>query len=592
MRSLVSLPLVTCLLLGSLGLASRSESQVQSGNLYGKVLDEQSHPLSGASLTLTGPSGNATAQSDREGQFRFLGLAPGQYSLTAEQSGFSPFRSPDLTLSVGHNTSLEVTLTRIVTDVLQVTAASPLLDERQVVTGVTLPQTQLSEIPTARDPWALLQQVPGVLVDRINIGGNESNRQAAFVGPGSSGSQAVWVVDGVTITDSASAGSSPTYYDFDSFEEIQITTGGADASLPTGGITLNLVTKRGTDQFRGSGRYFLDRGGWQSGLSLSSSELGKPGPWNNNATQESFTAANRIARYEDYGLELGGPIVKDRLWIWGAWSSTLADRLTLYDYKDNSLVGTGNAKLNAQLSPANSGVLFFLRGERTQYGRDAGPTRPPETAWSQTGPTNVYKAEDTHIFSPNLFVTGLLARTSSGFNLVPAGGLDVNSSLDENFVYHNSFLEYKTDRPQRQAKVDGAVFLNTGSLAHELKFGAGYRKTDVKSLTHWPGIGYQLDFYKALGYPYNILALSRDSFSDFSIRSSTGYVQDTLSRGRLTANLGLRYTLETGYDNPHGVAANPAVPDLLPAISASGRPIGFDWRSLTPRLGLTYALGE
>ncbi|HEV7517083.1 MAG TPA: TonB-dependent receptor plug domain-containing protein, partial [Thermoanaerobaculia bacterium] len=439
---------------------------------------------------------------------------------------------------------------------------------------------------------ALLQQVPGVLTDRINIGGNESNSQAAFVGPGSAGNQAVWTVDGVTITDPGSTGSSPTYFDFDSFEEVQVTTGGADASLPTGGVTLNLVTKRGTDQWRGSSRYVVDRGAWQSGLAFDRSQLGKPGPWNRGYTQDTFKAANRIDRYQDDGLELGGPIVKDHLWIWGAWSNTLVNRLTLYDFKDDSQVRTGNAKLNAQLSPADSGVLFYLRGERVQSGAGASPTRPPETTWNQSGPTDVYKLEDTHILSPDLFVTGLVAKTTEAFDFRPKGGFSVNSSLDQSFVYHNTFVEYKSDRPQRQGKLDGAWFWNTGSLAHELKFGAGYRHTDVKSISRWPGSGFQEDFYLAYGYPYNVLALSRDAFSDFGVNTHSVYAQDTLSRGRLTANVGLRYTLETGRDNPHGIRANPAFPDLLPAISAPGRSIGFDWRSITPRLGLTYALGD
>jgi hypothetical protein len=590
MKPCLKISLLTALFFGILALPSTA--QVQSGNLFGRVVDEKGQPLRGATLTLAGPSAPLNATSESRGEFRFLGLAPGAYSLDAQLTGFSPFHYSGLTISTGHNATLEVTLSGVVTDVLGVTASSPLLDERQVKTGAILAQAQLAKIPTARDPWALLQQVPGVLTDRINIGGNESNQQAAFVGPGSAGNQAVWTVDGVTITDPSATGSSPTYFDFNSFEEVQVTTGGADASLPTGGVTLNLVTKRGTDRLRGSARYVEDRAAWQSSLQFDRDDLGKPGPWNKGSTQSQIKAANRIDRYRDDGIELGGPIVRDRLWIWGAWSSTLVNRLTLFDYKDNSQVGTGNLKVNTQLSPADSGVLSYLRGERVQSGRGASPTRPPETTWDETGPTNVYKIEDTHIFGPDLFLTGLLAKTTGGFDFVPKGGLSVNASVDESLIFHNTFVEFKTDRPQKQAKLDGAYFFNTAKLSHELKFGAGYRRTDVKSSSRWPGSGFQNDFYVAYGYPYNILAITRDSFSDFSLKTTSGYVQDTLSRGRLTANVGLRASLETGHDNAHGVRANPDFPDLLPAATAPGGSIGFDWRSITPRLGLTYALGE
>ncbi len=72
-----------------------------------------------------------------------------------------------------------------------ITAESPLLDERRAGTGTSQPsagatvsQTELEKIPTARDPWTVLQSTPGVLTDRINVGGNESGQQSRYVGPG------------------------------------------------------------------------------------------------------------------------------------------------------------------------------------------------------------------------------------------------------------------------------------------------------------------------------------------------------------------------------------------------------------------------
>src|SRR4029078_2346670 len=110
-------------------------------------------------------------------------------------------------------------------------------------TGATVAQTELEKIPTARDPWAILQTTPGVLTDRINVGGKESGQQAQYVGAGAMGSQAVWSVDGVVITDMAALGSSPAYYDFDAFEEMQVTTGGSEHTIATRGGGLHLVTK-------------------------------------------------------------------------------------------------------------------------------------------------------------------------------------------------------------------------------------------------------------------------------------------------------------------------------------------------------------
>src|SRR6185369_12088083 len=58
-----------------------------------------------------------------------------------------------------------------------------------------------------------------------------------------------------------------------------------------------------------------------------------------------------------------------------------------------------------------------------------------------------------------------------------------------------------------------------------------------------------------------------------------------------TANIGLRYDKQTGKNEARTVRANPIFPDILPSVTYNGGDAGFDWTSITPRLGLTYALG-
>lgn len=94
-------------------------------------------------------------------------------------------------------------------------------------------------MPTARDPWVVMQLAPAIMLDRENVGGNESGQQASFLGRGDMsnsgyyGSDNIWAIDGVDITDPAAMGGSPGYYDFDMFEELNITTGGADVTVQT-----------------------------------------------------------------------------------------------------------------------------------------------------------------------------------------------------------------------------------------------------------------------------------------------------------------------------------------------------------------------
>src|SRR5690606_7477497 len=106
---------------------------------------------------------------------RFLNLDPGSYRLTASLEGFSTLAYPDVAVGVGRNTTLDLVLSTPTDDaaeaigaIITVTSESPLLDERKVARGVSISQVELEKIPTARDPWALVTQTPGVLSDRIN----------------------------------------------------------------------------------------------------------------------------------------------------------------------------------------------------------------------------------------------------------------------------------------------------------------------------------------------------------------------------------------------------------------------------------------
>jgi hypothetical protein len=578
-------------------------AQLQSGNLYGSVVDDKGAALPGVTVTLTGGGAPQVQVTNAQGQFRFLGLPPGTNHLSAQLEGFSSVEYPNISIAVGRNTTIEVTLQPAIEETITVTTESPLLDERKISTGATVTQTELEKIPTARDPWTILQQVPGVLTDRINVGGDQSGQQSTYVGPGSAGTQSIWAVDGVVITDMGALGGSPTYYDFDAFEEMQVTTGGTDATIATGGVVLNMVTKRGTNEWRGSGRYYDTKDAWQGKTSFDTGKLGKKGPWQggtaNQIPQAAFARGNRIVEVSDYGAELGGPIVKDRLWIWGAWGSQKPSLLTApavgfpNGVSDKTKLATTNAKLNAQITANNSATGFYLLGNKTKFGRGAGPTRPQPTTWDQTGPTHVYKAEDTQIFSSSFFLTGLVSYSRNGFTLKPEGGLDVTPTLDATFTWHNSLFLYNTDRPTHQYKLDGSNFFNTGNVSHELKYGAGYRKASIVSLTRWAGLGYQQDYYLAYGYPFNELAAARDGAAAYTVKYKSGYAQDTLTVGNLTANIGLRYDDQGGTNDPRLVRANPnpVLAKALPAINYKGGDIGFDWKSLAPRLGLTYALG-
>ena len=603
---------VTAALLISL-LAVSGFAQFQTGNIYGKVQAKDGSVLPGVTVTLTGMGAPATQVTDAQGNFRFLNLSPGAgYQLKAELAGYGTATRTGITVRVGSNADVTLTLNPSVSESIVVTAEAPLLDVRKAGTAINVSKVELEKIPTSRDPWTVLQQAPAVQVDRINVGGNQSGQQSVYHAKGATSGDNTWNVDGVNITDMGATGSSPLYFDFDSFEEMQITTGGSDPRIMTPGVQLNMVTKRGTNDFRGSGRYFYTPGSYQTDATV-------PGE-----AASYLATANEIKFVRDYGAEIGGPVWKDHLWFWAADAENkISNQLALPPggtaLFDNIVLRDKNAKLNAQILPSNSAVGFYTYGDKVRNARNLSPTRPFETAWHQSGPTKVYKLEDTQIVGSSLYLTGMWSKISGGFSLIPNGGISDSvvpwRGLDN--VRHGSYLFYITDRPQRQYRLDGSKFFDISTMNHELKFGLGYRTTPVASVSGWPGQehGYfrlrSSSYCSARGIT---VAAGAQCFTTNLYRTREAaenqyyhdfYAGDTILMGNLTLQVGVRYDKQKTSNlatstlgnpvigNPLTLPLNSAIGNVawLPALNYGGDQRALQWNSYSPRVGLTYSLG-
>jgi Carboxypeptidase regulatory-like domain len=582
-------------------------AQLQTGNLYGKVTDQRHAALPGVTVTLDTGEAAQVQNTNAQGEFRFLGLAPASYNLEAELEGFAPSEQSGIVISVGHNTHIELVMSPPFTEKVLV-IGNPILDEKEFHPGTNVSQVDLVKIPTARDPWTILQSTPGVLIDRVNVGGNESGQQSTYTGPGSFQNQSIWSVDGVVITDMAAIGSTPSYFDFGAFEEMQISTGGSDVTIATGGVVLNLVTKRGTNEYRGSARYLQAPGSTESDTSFSKRDLPRNPVTGASQPELGVGFSNKINKVDDWGGEIGGPILRDHIWAWGSYGQqdvsvqTLPSALSPNGLRDKTKLPTWNAKLGAQVTADNSLTLFGSNNSKEKQGRNAGPTRTLPTAWDQGqfgGKPTILKAEDTQVFSPNLYATLLYSHVYGGFFLTPIGGFadtTPDAFFDANGIWHNSFAGSEIKRPQTQEKADASSFFNTGSLSHELKYGAAYRIAESATNSNWAGSGWISDAANGfLGNEpagTNDLFLSRAALPDVKIKYTSAYAQDTLSAGSLTVNLGLRFDRQTGDNLGVTIPANPIAPALLPAVTYGGAPAGFTWTTWAPRVGLTYALGN
>jgi len=561
-----------------LAFATPSAAQVYTGRIDITITDSTGAILPGVNVEITGPQ-NQTAVSDARGEVHFLNLPPGSYAVSAKLQGFGDYSNKNVPVVTGGAVPLKISLAvGAVTQEVDVTAESPVIDPKRTATTTNVTHEELQQIPSSRDPWVVLQTVPGVVVDRVNVGGAESGQQSNYQAKGAASGDNTWNIDGIAITDMAALGSTPTYYDFDMFEEMNITTGGADLQSSTPGVALNFVLKSGSNTPRGSSRIYYENENMQA----------------NNLSDELKTLlggttgkGNRIDKYKDYGFELGGPLWRDRVWAWGAYGKTDVTLLTLANTPDQTILDNRSFKATAQLSQALRGNFTFFRGDKLKYGRSAGTTRPPETTWNQSGPTTLYKGEANLVMSNNLFLTGRYAYVDGGFALTPQGGLDTPYYWDDAGIARGSFYHYETVRPQKNASVDGNMFRGK----HELKFGFGWRTADVDSTTIIPGANGIATYHDT--YPNMIaeVAVWNDNTSA-GAKYLNAYVGDTITYDRLTLNLGVRWGRAAASVKALSQVGNPTLPSLLPDLTSTARNDVIVNSAVTPRIGLAYALDD
>jgi hypothetical protein len=571
------------------GLVPAAWAQISTGSIYGKVTDEQSAVLPGATATITGANiGARTTPVSAGGDFRFLNLDPGTYTVSVALSGFA---TTQRTVIVNTGVNVEVPFTMKVAGVAEtvtVDAETPVIDAKKMGTGTTVTGDELNKLPNSRDPWAFMRTVPGVQIDRVNQAGSESGQQSGFIGKGSSQTDAMWVLDGVVITDPAAVGASPTYFDFDAFDEVAITTGGADVRVATGGVGINLVTKRGTNAFHGglSGFYASEK--------LEASNL--PSELEGDPRLHGSDKADHAEQLAEYGAELGGPIVKDKLWFWGSYGRQDLRIQRLTQTRDKTLLKDYNAKLNWQVSSSNMFSAFWFLGQKIKLGRTNNRGLGTETASHTRDQGGIYsddswphgflKVEDNHVFSPNFMLNVKLSHYNQGFGLVPVGGLDQGEVLDiVNSVASGSSKQYQSIRPSDTINADATYF----SGRHEFKFGYALRRASTTSSSLLPGNGIEARIETARG---KIARIQRELQSSFKGSYNSLYAQDTFSTSRLTVTGGLRWDLQKAENAASTAVANPLFPEILPDLVYDGAGTKISWSDISPRIGFTYALDD
>ena len=301
-RRVIGLVACACFLQAHLATA-----QGLTGALIGSVRDAQGEVVSGALVRLSSRAligGAQTLTTNETGQLRFPALPPGQYALDIEARGFSPVHEE---IRIGIGATIEKTLVLNIAGVeesLVVEGAGSRLEARGSGFETRFGPDDLKLIPVRRfSMFDFIRAAPGI--SATSPGSGSTNSVSAF---GSGTNENTFTIDGTNFTCPCS-GEARSEPGVDFIQEVQVQGVGASAEFGNlQGAVINVVTRQGSDQFLYDASYY----GQAAALTSQPVDLPFPGPG-------QPTSAYERERYNDASTNLGGPVIRDRLWFFAGY---------------------------------------------------------------------------------------------------------------------------------------------------------------------------------------------------------------------------------------------------------------------------------
>jgi len=326
-------------------------AQEQRGSIEGVVKDASGGVLPGATVTLAAATGvKLDAVSSETGQYRFPAVPVGSYTLTAHLQGFGPGKVENVVVGLGEMKKVDFALgLASVTETVQVTAESPLVDVKQATRQTNIRAEQVALLPHGRDFTSLVTQAPGA---------NQESKLGGLSIDGASASENRYIIDGIETTNLQS-GLSGKNVIVDFIDEVQVKSSGYTAEYggAMGGV-INAITKSGTNAWHGAALF-----NWQG----SNTEAGR-----NQNLRLSLTNSNN-AEYITYpedkynrvepGFTVGGPIATNKAWFFVGYQPAIAPTT-----RDVSPSTSGNAKALAVSNKQKNQVQYITANQTAQFG--------------------------------------------------------------------------------------------------------------------------------------------------------------------------------------------------------------------------------
>lgn len=545
------LGLIGILLVLSLGLAAPAWAQIQNGSIFVKSADEQGAAVPGATVTITGPvlPTAVTGVTDSSGNYRSPLIPVGTYTVKIALQGFQTISRENVVLLQSQTITIEFTMkVSTVNEEVTVKGESPVVDTKSTNVNVNLDSKLLENTPGGKDIWNILEyKVPGLIFDTPDVGGNQAGLQRGFTARGTPNAQNVQLINGSNVGDPAAIGFSMNYYDPNSFENIQVSTGSQDISMGTSGVVVNLVSKSGTNVF--------------SGLALYTYQ-GDKTQWDNidpTLKGQGFRPnANAVDYITNTNVQAGGPAIKNKLFYFGSMNFqpthvfvpgfpvpapvNVPTQLNTSD-EDTTDILTGAGKFTYQMNPSHRFDAYLQKQRYDKPNRGASNTNTEDSAFKEYDIDNTAQILWNWVVSDRLFANTNLSYNNVHFPLYQK--TDQQTIADQNNRYRNNSQTQIMFRRRTQFTTNWQYFVpELVGGRHEFKFGFDNAYTPEDVDLNAAG---NVQLTGTLNTTTNVESASRVTILNYplhikrAVNNSAIYGQDSYSIGRLNVIAGVRW---------------------------------------------------
>jgi hypothetical protein len=589
-KRVIFLLVLACCTVAHLAVAQTVTST--SGALNGRVLDNTGGALPGVTVTASSPSmmGTRTTTTNDEGDFRFPAVPPGEYTVTFEMEGFQTLKREGLRIGLGFTATVNAELqVASMTETVSVTGGSPVVDTQSTTVATTFSADKIKNLPLTGEYWSMLSTAPAVQMAAVDVGGSQALSPVGYTVYGMN-TQHRPMVEGIVAT--WGSGSSDMYYaDFNSFSEVAMSAAGNGAESPSPGMQSNFISKSGGNQFRGSFYFDYESGDIQA-KNITAEQIAR-GVSGGNGIDAVDT--NRLLNYRKVSADVGGYLVKNKLWWYYAYS-LLSNEVRLVNVVGQSKVSkdpthstkvTYNANQNINLvgyyQTSTKKVDPYLSGSQLLRVTQAAAIWQPDSAWNQDYGAGVYKGEYNHTLSSRMFLEVRAGKFFAPWKNYSQAPQDYRYEDIGNGIITGGGRRFDDIRNRPQLLGSLSYYKSGWKGSHNLKVGGELlRETDEQ----YDG-GFKDNMVMVLrnGAPNQVYLFESPNDTQNGLWARSAYVTDTWRyNNRLTLNLGLRYD---GY-RPFLDAQSHTSPLTGETTQFAANSSLVSWNHVAPRAGVIY----